>query len=143
MKGGNTGEVPNPGLKADLGEDPERFLERSISYDGQMPIARIKGIDDLRVVRVWKRIEKDPDRAAGEPREQIMQLLEEREQFLVQHGEREERTAGETHDRDLPPAEVTINGESADDRSASATAKINSMRNEPVVATDGGEDDVE
>jgi hypothetical protein len=142
VKGGNTGEVENPGLKADIGEDPERFLDQPIDYDDQWPIARIMGIDSLRVVRIWKRIETDPDRAAGEPREQIIQLLAQREAYLEAHGDRAERTAGETHDRDLKPAAVTINGEPVAEQSRSATEKLAAMRSdsgsEPAVATDGG-----
>jgi hypothetical protein len=142
MKGGNTGEVENPGLKADIGEDPERFLSRSISFDDQFPFARINGIDSLRVVRIWKRIESDPDRAAGEPREPVLQALEQREEFLEAHGDRDDRVAGETHDRELEPAVVMINGEPADERSQSATAKLAEMRADSgaEVATDGGED---
>jgi hypothetical protein len=144
MKGGNTGEVANPGLKADIGEDPERFLDRPISIDDQWPIARIKGIDSLRVCRIWQRIEQDPDRAAGEPRDQVMRLLEQREQFLQENGDRADRTAGETHDRELEPAVVTINGEPADDRRQSAKQRLAELRaddgSEATVATDGGAD---
>jgi hypothetical protein len=147
VKGGNTSETPNPELKAELGEDPERFLDRPVSIDDQWPMARINGIDSLAVVRAWKAIERKLGRDDGGPREQIMQLLEDREQYLEEHGDRADRTAGKTHDRELEPAVVTINGEPADDRRQSAKQRLAELRadddRDATVATDGGEDDVE
>lgn len=101
-------------LKADLGEDPGRFLDRrltsrpacwtliddeeyggrsmerqvdtDVSTSGQLVIARIRGIDHLDRVRVWIAVERRLDRG---PRDPIIELLEEREAELEAEGERE------------------------------------------------------
>lgn len=87
-----------PSLRDQIGEDPARYLDRDDLYIAKI---RIRGIDFIEVVRAWKAVERRIDRG---PREEVMQLLEERESFLQEHGERDERAA--PADRDVRPKEV-------------------------------------
>ncbi len=136
MKGGRLKSTPNRKLKAEIGEDPERYLNRPIDYDDQWPMARIKGIDYIEIVRAWKAIERKLGRDDGDPREQIMALLDEREEFLRENGERPDRLEPLDEPRDIPPKRVTINGVPADEVPATAAEKLQKIRES--AATDGG-----
>lgn len=79
-----------PKLVEDIGEDPAQFLDHDfVRADGDTPlrtaIARIKGIDSLQVAHAWLAIERRLDRG---PREQVVDVLEDRIAFLEAHGER-------------------------------------------------------
>lgn len=96
-----------PGLREDLGEDPARFLDRPLfgsnpqtSGEGVFIRARIRGIDEIAVVRAWTAIERRLERG---PREKVLDLLDEREAELAEIGERPDRC--ESADRDRPSKE--------------------------------------
>jgi len=147
-------------LKDDIGENPARFLDHSVVEHGEghtdhtlarMVLDRIGGIDRLEVVRAWKDVERRLDRG---PRDAVINLLDQREEVLQEHGERPDlRNASlderpdryQPHRRDLPPADVTV--EKADGEvvpysrrptGASVGRAFESSTSE--VATDGGED---
>jgi len=97
-----------PELVERIGEDPARWLDRSLfggesdtSAPGIMIRARIRGIDDLGVLSAWKAVERRLDRG---PREKVMQMLEDREQELEEIGERPDRLQ-ERDGRDVPETE--------------------------------------
>jgi len=96
-----------PSLREDLGEDPARFLDRPLfggdaqtSGEGVFIRARIRGIDEIAVVRAWTAIERRLERG---PREKVLDLLDEREAELDEIGERPARC--EPADRDSAPKE--------------------------------------
>lgn len=76
-----------PQLKDDVGEDPARFLDHDLVSSEWSAIVefRIRGIDRLPVLRAWLAIERRLDRG---PRDYVIDLLEERERFLQEHGDR-------------------------------------------------------
>jgi hypothetical protein len=91
-----------PDIKADIGEDPAKFLDQPLTEYGEdhtdntgrrMFIERVSGIDSLTVLRVWKGVERN--RLERGPREAVIQVLEQRESYLERVGEREERIAGQ------------------------------------------------
>jgi hypothetical protein len=105
-----------PGLRDDLGEDPARFLDRPLfdgdehtASPGAIMRARIRGIDYLATLRAWKAVERNLDRG---PRDRVIEMLEDREQWLLEHGDRDERLPDEIERRDddqedVEPADVT------------------------------------
>lgn len=150
-------------LKEDIGENPARFLDHRLVERGEdhtdytlarMVRDRITGIDRIEVVRAWKAVERRLDRG---PRDAVLQLLDQREQFLQEHGERPDDLRTEwpqdlpdrydptLRDRDLPPADVTI--EKADgevvpwsQRPTGVTVgRTVDSTSDTEVATDGGE----
>ncbi|WP_224332868.1 hypothetical protein [Haloprofundus halobius] len=139
-----------PHLAADIGEDPARFLDRDLVERGprktdttslRLVKARIRGIDSLAVCRAWQAVERRLDRG---PRDGILELLEERDAWLVENGDRDERLELGIR-RDVSPEDVVScarfldeDGELRDRTSASS--KIHEMRQSPAVATDGGDD---
>lgn len=96
-----------PSLRDDLGEDPARFLDRPLfgsnpqtSGEGVFIRARIRGIDEIAVLRAWRAIERRLERG---PREKVLGLLDERESELDEIGERPERLVYD-HDAREPPS---------------------------------------
>lgn len=75
-----------PALVESIGEDPARFLDKSgPEYDKNALIAaRIRGIDSIEVLRAWRAVER---RLHG-GRSAVVELLDEREAYLEEHGER-------------------------------------------------------
>ena len=61
-----------PGVKAHIGEDPARFLDRPLvdpTAEGDtepidLALARIRGIDSLTVAKAWRAVERNLDRAS-------------------------------------------------------------------------------
>lgn len=91
-----------------IGEDPGRWLDRPLVEHGpghtdrtmQRAVhARIKGIDYREVIDAWQTVEVRLDRG---PRQQIMGWLNQRDQYLKEHGDRDERL--EQVDRSAPTA---------------------------------------
>lgn len=78
-------------LKQELGEDPARYLDHDLANgDGrELALARIRGLARIEVVNAWRAVERrlahQDDR---EPRGKILELLDEREADLQEHGER-------------------------------------------------------
>lgn len=105
----------NPDIKAEIGEDPARWLDcdltartqtrlqpdnspRKAKYKlvtdtdtstrGKMLRARIRGIDSLAVLRHWFEVENRLDRG---PRQQVLDLLHQRADYLKEAGQRPDR----------------------------------------------------
>lgn len=94
-------------LQAAIGEDPARYLDKDlVSGEGrELALARIRGIARIEVVRAWRAAERRlAARDDREPRGKILELLEERETYLQEHGERPRdlRTALEDDPEDVP-----------------------------------------
>jgi hypothetical protein len=94
--------------------------------------ARIQGIDRISVCRAYAAVERDLGRGPnGGPREAVIRLLEQREEFLQQHGEREDHWSyGPRRPPEMFDSESRI-----EERPATALDKMQSQQ----VATDGGE----
>ena len=146
-------------LKRKLGENPARFLDHDLVERGhrhtdhtlqRLVRARIRGIDRLEVVNAWIAVERKLDRG---PRDQIIDLLEERKDYLEDHGERPDlRTTSlderppryQLHHRDLPDANVTVvtdDGECVPYEERPTAASVGSTFDSTAkreVATDGG-----
>ncbi|WP_135830655.1 hypothetical protein [Halorussus halobius] len=95
-----SGETPDwqRKLTEDIGENPARFLDHDLVETGpedtdhslaRMVRDRISGIDRLEVIGAWRaaerRLASEQDR---EPRQAVLNLLDDREAFLQEHGER-------------------------------------------------------
>jgi hypothetical protein len=111
-----------PSLKEDIGEDPARYLDHDLIERGSratsttlQPLvrARIRGIDEIGVVRAWIAVERRLDRG---PRESVIELLEERLAYLQEYGEREDRVDLDA----VPPAEERVESRTAEDYEAMA-----------------------
>jgi len=151
-------------LKDHIGENPARFLDhRLVEYGAdhtdhtlaRMVRDRIAGIDRIEVVRAWKAAERRLDRG---PRRPILKLLEEREAFLEDRGERPDNLRTEwshelperyrPHDRDREQADVYWVDEDGERRpwaerpTSPSTGSAADMLTYPSreVATDGGVD---
>jgi len=146
--GSSTDRARYPQLKDDVGEDPARFLDHDLVSTEWSAIveSRINGIDRLPVLRAWLAIERRLDRG---PRDYVIDLLDERERFLQEHGDRPRdlRDADELPDRYYPggrtdPDDVEleknlINGEPASE--VDRSTHIRSGRS--TLVPDGGRDD--
>jgi hypothetical protein len=109
-----------PVLRERYGYDPARFLdqpllesgERSTAESGQM-LARavIDGIDHLEKYRAWIAVERRIERG---PREAVLEWIEEREAWLEEHGDREERLDYEA----IPDREERVEPRSAEEYEA-------------------------
>ncbi|WP_154018474.1 hypothetical protein [Halolamina rubra] len=107
-----------PGLRADLGEDPARWLDRDlfshgvtrleardapayneasqhvvrdtdVSAPGELIRDRISGIDEIAVARAWKAIERRLERTPEGGRDVVIGYLEDRIDELEANGERQ------------------------------------------------------
>jgi len=127
-----------PKVQQHIGEDPARFLDRSLiapSDIGGSPFliakARIDGIDRLSVVNAWIAVEKNLDRG---PRDKVLSLLEDRKRYLEEHGERPDEFDVDHNVETVESVAVWP------DRDGGERSFL-SVRSEQPVATDGGEDD--
>lgn len=150
-------------LKQKLGENPARFLDHDLVERGnrhtdhtlqRLVRARIRGIDRLEVVNAWIAVER---KLARGPRDLIIELLEDRKQYLEAHGERpDDLRSTPAHelperyqptDRDSPDKEcyiITSDGERVpiEERPTSISTggrAFDSLTSPTEVATDGGE----
>ena len=89
-------EVPNLNAEesARLGENPARFLVEEIDIDtgagtsGELIVARIRGIATRELVNYWEGVERWLARRDGrEPRDDVLDALQERREELEEHGE--------------------------------------------------------
>jgi hypothetical protein len=139
-------------LKRELGEDPARFLDAELASDRSrrnMVRDRIRGIDTVEVLRAWEAVERNlANRDGRDPREKVLEWLDQRADVLEEIGERPDRNVYPDEDPE-PTESVAVfldeNGderESRDtyyrsswnrDRSASASASSDEL------AADGGE----
>ena len=90
------GAIPNPSPEnaAEHGENPARFLIEEITVDngdgttGELMLARIRGLETIALCRFWLGVERylaaQEDR---EPRDRVVDALEEREEYLEEHGD--------------------------------------------------------
>ena len=90
------GSVPNLNAEESerLGENPARFLVEDLRVDGgdgtagELMLARIRGIVSVELVDYWLGVERwlamQKDR---EPRDRVIDALEERKSQLEEHGE--------------------------------------------------------
>jgi hypothetical protein len=136
MMGGRTRDRERfPALKDEIGEDPARYLDVERVEDLQLARARIRGIDSLATLRAWKAVERNLSAngvVSEHHRQQVMQWLDEREAYLEEHGDRDERVepGGRTPS---PPAEWSWPDR---DGEYPFTNTVDAGR----YATDGGED---
>ena len=157
-----SGETPDwqQKLKEDIGENPVRFLDHHIpkipESPGSMFRARVEGIDCLEVVGAWQAAERKlAVKEDRQPREHVLQLLEARRDWLLEHGERPENLRTEwphelpdryqPFDREVPEKECYItkrDGERVPYSQRPTTAKVSrsfeSSTTAEEVATDGG-----
>lgn len=141
--GGDQDVTEFPNLEDDLGHNPARFLDWEIvgagSHDkavanGRSLLlkARIRGIDRIAAVRAYKAVERHPDVGPTTgPREGVIRLLDQREEFLEEHGEREDNWEyGPRRPPEMVDTESAFPGPDT-----SATDKLHRGRQ---AATDGG-----
>lgn len=115
-------------LKQEIGEDPGRFLDAELVERGpnhtdqtnqRLVRARIRGIDRAEVARAWiaveRRLASEHDR---EPRQRVLELLEDRLKYLEDHGDREERVDLDA----VPPVEERVDRRTAEEYEAMPTA---------------------
>jgi hypothetical protein len=111
-------------LEAAIGEDPARYLDRSLASGNgrELAFARIPGIDRLEVVNAWRAAERRlATRDDREPRGKLLDLLDEREAYLQEHGERplDLRAALEDDTESVPdryrPSRGTFDEQDTDD----------------------------
>lgn len=128
-----------PELREEIGEDPAQYLDRPMFRNGPVDIplrtaiARIQGMERIDVVNAWLMVERRLDRG---PRDKIVELLEDRRDYLEEHGERPRDipaldgppryTPREV--RDVESVDVTWPDREDGDRSGSATSKLSGLR---------------
>lgn len=153
-----------PKLQESIGEDPARWLDRDLVTPGATRIdvrhgkarlfpdrdvssaatfvrARIRGIDRIEVCRAWKAVERALGRGPDDgPREQVIAMLEKREQELEVIGERPDRLE---HGPRLPPSWTTTESVAVwtdtEDGTRPTMAGLGSRRDRSAARTDGGE----
>jgi|GEM_PF-5337179 len=133
-----------PGIEEDIGHNPARFLDWDLVGHADrkgLLKSRIRGIDKIAVCRAYWAAEHHPDVGPTDgPREGVLRLLDQREEFLEEHGERPERLM--FGPRRPPEYYATETDDDRDEKPRTAAAKLSRMRSERV-ATDGGERDGE
>jgi len=127
-------------IEAGIGHNPARFLDWEIVSDESRKMllkARIRGIDRIAVCRAYKAVERALGRgSAGGPREAVIRLLNQREEFLEERGERPDRLS---YGPRRPPEYYATESSDQDERPRTAAEKLSRMRSDRVAA-DGGED---
>lgn len=143
-----------PDVEERIGEDPARVLDRPLikptrsktSSPFALAEARIRGIDRLGVLNGYLQVERSLDRG---PRDQVVELLEQRRDLLLELGDRDDRDVGP---RDpAPEKDVVIIDEDGNPepyekaRKGTASAKVQSVRDgfetNRQVRADGGDPD--
>ena len=141
-------------LRERLGEDPARFLDRDLVGDRdaqRMVRERIAGIDSLEVLSAWRAVERNlADHYDREPRQGVLDALDERGTWLDEHGDRDERASPIDRGPPLESCAVFLD-EDGNERKSRRTYQSPSPfdrdldaylsdSEESTVATDGGED---
>lgn len=130
-----------------IGHDPARFLDRPLhttgigdDYDGLRFIeARIKGIRRLKVVHLYKRVEKNlAKRQDREPRDEVMDLLDTQESLIQEFGDLEEYLQ-EAPRRDPEPTESVVRWPDRDGGERTSSFTRSGRHSFDRAATDGGE----
>jgi len=153
-------------LRADIGEDPARWLDREIASRTDQANRKgvvdglISGMDSLARVRAWKAVERALGRGRdGGPRSWVIERLDEREATLERIGERPDRlphgpwpacdccdggglTAADARARRAEERERRVSGYEADGVDTSETSRATEASSLGQFATDGGQDDV-
>lgn len=134
-----------PELVDAVGEDPARFLDHNFEGDHRtLVVARIRAIDQLGVVNAWIQIERELVRG---PREPVIELLEQRREWILEHGGREDRLQDEDERTPAAPKDVVWldeDGEpyertSADAKLRERQAALRGTQSEDQLETDGGD----
>jgi len=153
-----------PSLRKQIGEDPARWLDRSIAdRNGQanrkgVLEGLIDGMDSLARIRAWKAVERRLGRGRdGGPRSWVIEQLDERETTLDRIGERPDRlphgpwpacdccdgdglTAAEARGRREEERKRRVSGYDADGVDTSETTPATEASSLGQFATDGGQD---
>ena len=146
-------------LKEDIGENPARYLDQLIPKIPESPTsffrARVDGIDRIEVIGAWLAAERKLATEQGrQPRQHVLDALEQRREWLLEHGERPEDLRTEwphelperyrPFDRDVPPKEAYVikcDGERVPYSQRPTTASVGrSSSTARKVATDGGDE---
>jgi len=85
---------PSPENTAEHGENPARFLVEELTVDdgdgttGELMLARIRGLETIARCRFWLGVERYlAAQADRDPRDRVVDALEEREETLQKRGE--------------------------------------------------------
>ncbi|ACM56341.1 hypothetical protein [Halorubrum lacusprofundi] len=90
------GALPNPSPEntTEHGENPARFLVEELTVDdgdgttGELMLARIRGLETIALCRFWLGVERYlAAHADRDPRDRVVDALEEREETLRKRGE--------------------------------------------------------
>lgn len=154
-----------PSLRAQIGEDPARWLDRSIADRNGHANRRgileglIAGMDSLARLRAWKAVERNLGRGRdGGPRSWVIEQLDAREATLERIGERPDRlphgprrpcdccgaeglTAADARAERQAEREQRVAGYRADGVDTSETSPATEASSLGQFATDGGQDD--
>lgn len=97
-------------IEREHNENPARFLVEDLTVDagdgtsGELILARIRGIDSLDLVHAWEAVERNlangENALRDEPRERVLDALEERRETLEEIGDRPERNTRRDDDLD-------------------------------------------
>jgi len=144
--------VDFPKLQQRLGEDPAKFLDRDLVGDRnaqRMVRDRISGIDSLEVLSVWRAVERKlATHHDREPRQGVIDALDERGLWLEEHGDRDERATRIDRGPALESCVVFLDEDGNERSSRSVHTKSSPFGRDldaygtdsESVATDGGED---
>ncbi|MFB6091617.1 MAG: hypothetical protein ABEK02_01255 [Haloquadratum sp.] len=144
--------VEFPRLRERLGEDPARFLDRDLVSDPaaqRMVRDRIAGIDSLEVLSAWRAVERKlAEHHDREPRQGVLDALDERGIWLDEYGDRDDRTTRIDRGPPLESCAVFLD-EDGNERESRYVYESSSAfgrdldayldTDESTVATDGGE----
>lgn len=123
-------------MAEEIGENPVRFLDADVD-ELDAAKAVIQGMFRLDRIAVWETAERRLGKNDGDPRDGIIDLLEERREFLLENGERPDLldvdSIEDLPDRYQPAArpdpddvETVVTWEGQEERPESASSKINS-----------------
>ena len=148
-------------MRDNIGENPAHFLDQPLftGDDGcsdpvEMIRDRIRGIDRLAVLACWTKVEEELGRTPAGGRDRIMEMLADRREFLVDHGERPVDLQTEWPqdlpnryqpygDREVPPKECHVirrDGERVPYEDRPTTASVGrSVSSSTTASADGGE----
>lgn len=145
--------VEFPRLRDRLGEDPATFLDRDLVGDRgaqRMVRDRISGIDSLEVLSAWRAVERKlGEHHDREPRQGVLDALDERGLWLEEHGDRDDRVTQIDRGPPLESCTVFVD-EDGEERSARSVHRKSSPfgydldaygTDSEAAATDGGTDE--
>lgn len=141
-----------PRLRDRLGEDPATFLDRDLVGDRsaqRMVRDRISGIDTLEVLSAWRAVERKlAEHHDREPRQGVIDALDERGLWLEEHGDRDDRVTRIDRGPSLESCVVFLDEDGEERSSRSVHRKSSPFGYDledygaaEAVATDGGTDE--